>query len=83
MAPHGNCQWIMTNLVQDDRPADGPQGVGCCMRTTVIEKAGQRIGLMGIAEHEWINTFKNLEVDLVYSNYKRTAIEYARKLREE
>ena len=38
---------------------------------------------MGIAEREWANTFKNLEVDLIYSNYKRTATEYAKKLREE
>lgn len=83
MAPEGGCQWIMTNLVQEDRPLDGPQGPGCCIRSTVIEKAGQKIGFMGIAEREWANTFKNLEVDLIYSNYKRTATEYAKKLREE
>ena len=56
----------MTNLVQEDRPIDGPQGPGCCMRSTIIEKAGNRIGFIGVCEKEWVNTFKNLEVDLIY-----------------
>ena len=42
-----------------------------------------KIGIMGIAEREWIDLFKNLEVDIIYQNYKRTASEYARKLRDE
>ena len=36
------------------------------MRTTVVNKAGMKIGLMGIAEREWIALFKNLEVDIIY-----------------
>ena len=82
MKPAGNCQWLMTNLVPEDKPCDGDEGVGCCMRTAIVHKAGLKIGFIGIAEREWINTFKNLEVDLVYSNYKRCATEYAKKLRE-
>ena len=42
-----------------------------------------KIGLIGIAEKEWIGICKNLEVDIVYQNYKRTAIEFIKKLREE
>ena len=42
-----------------------------------------KIGFIGIAESEWCSTFKNLEVDIWYYNYKRTAAEYAKKLREE
>ena len=82
-APEGTCQWIMTNLVQEDRPVDGPEGVGSCMRTAILNKAGLKIGIMGIAEREWIDLFKNLEVGIIYQNYKRTAAEYARKLRDE
>ena len=73
----------MTNLVQEDRPADGPEGVGCVKRTAIVEKAGLKIGFIGIAEREWVSTFKDLEVDVLYQNYKRTAVEYAKKLREE
>jgi len=42
-----------------------------------------KIGFIGIAEREWVSTFKNLEVDVLYQNYKRTATHYAKKLREE
>ena len=56
----------MTNLVQEDRPADGPKGIGVCMRTAILNRAGMKIGLMGIAEREWIALFKNLEVDIIY-----------------
>lgn len=28
----GTCQWIMTNLVPDDKPLDGPESIGICMR---------------------------------------------------
>ena len=52
------------------------------MRTAIINKAGLKIGFIGIAEREWINILQNLEVDLIYTNYKRCATEYAKKLRE-
>ena len=61
-----SCQWIMTNLYQEDRPEDGPDGVGCVKRTAIVEKAGMKIGFLGIAEREWVSTFKNLEVDVLY-----------------
>lgn len=83
MQPHGNCQWVMTNLVPEDKPLDGPEGVGICMRKVILNKAGRKIGFLGIAEHEWVTTFKNLEVDVIYQNYKRCATEYAKRLKEE
>ena len=83
MAPTGNCQWIITNLVQEDRALDGAETVGCCMRTATLHRAGMKIGFIGIAEGEWIALFKNLEVDIIYQNYKRTAVSYIKKLREQ
>mmetsp|Transcript_19808 Transcript_19808/g.26768 ORF Transcript_19808/g.26768 Transcript_19808/m.26768 type:complete len:103 (-) Transcript_19808:1137-1445(-) len=53
------------------------------MRTAVVEKAGMKIGFLGIAEKEWVTMFKDLEVEVIYQNYKRTAVEYAQKLRQE
>ena len=48
-----------------------------------MERAGHKIGFIGIGEKEWVTRFTNLECDLVYQNYKRTATDYAKKLREE
>lgn len=53
------------------------------MRSATVVKAGLKIGLIGIAEKQWIHTLPGIEVDLVYTNYKRTAAEYAKKLREQ
>ena len=53
------------------------------MRTAVLHRAGMKIGFIGIAEGEWIALFKNLEVDLIYQNYKRTAVAYIKQLREQ
>ena len=83
MAPTGNCQWIITNLVQEDREQDGAETVGCCMKTAVLHRAGMKIGFIGLAEGQWTNLFKNLEIDLIYQNYKRTAVAQIKKLREQ
>lgn len=53
------------------------------MRTATVVKAGLKIGLIGIAEKQWIDTLADVEVDLVYTNYKRTATEFAKRLREQ
>lgn len=45
--------------------------------------AGRKIGFIGIIEKDWVVTFKNMDVDLKYLNYKRTATRLAKKLREE
>ena len=72
----------MTNLVPDDKPLDGLEGIGLCLRSCVLERGGKRIGFIGIAEKEWIGILKSLESDIIYQNYKKTAAKYAKKLRE-
>ena len=57
--------------------------MGCCMRTAILHRAGMKIGFIGIAEKEWIDLIMNLEVDLIYQNYKRTAVAYIKQLREQ
>lgn len=78
MAPNGTCQWVMTNLIQEDRPLDGLKSVGCCLRKAIVTKDGMKIGFIGVCEREWVNLFNDLEVDLIYSNYKRTSAEMAK-----
>ena len=53
------------------------------MRTAVVNRAGMKIGFIGIAEREWIDILHDLEHDVVYTNYKRSAAEFAKKLRSE
>ena len=51
MKPLGKCQWVMTNLLTEDQSLDGQESIGCCVRKVIVEKAGRKIGFMGIVEH--------------------------------
>ena len=72
------CQWIVSNLIEKGEPEFG---VGNLPRTCVIERCGFKIGFIGIIEKDWVHTFKNMDVELEYLNYKRTAAELAKKLK--
>ena len=80
MAPEGKCQWIMSNLVEKGQ-ADGDVSFGGLARTATVERCGIKIGFIGIAEKDWTETFKDLEVEVEYLNYKRCAQQMAEKLR--
>ena len=82
MQPHGKCEWIISNLVEKGK-ADAETSIGGLKRWTVVDRCGIKIGIIGIAEKQWIDTFKELEVEIEYINYKRCAEEMARKLRNE
>ena len=82
MEPAGRCQWIMSNLVEKDLP-DAETGVGGLKRWAVVDRCGMKIGIIGIAEKEWVESLKDMEVELQYTNYKRTAQDLAQKLRSE
>ena len=72
----------MSNLVEKDNP-DGETGIGGLKRWTIVDRCGMKIGIIGIAEKEWVESLKDMEVELQYLNYKRTAQELAEKLRSE
>ena len=72
MQPAGKCQWIMSNLVEKGKE-EGETGVGGLKKWAVVERCGMKIGILGIAEKEWVESLKDMEVDLQYLNYKRTA----------
>ena len=82
MHPHSKCEWIISNLVEKGS-ADSDKGVGGLQRWKIVERCGLKIGIIGIAEKAWIETFKELEVELQYLNYKRTAHELSQKLKKE
>ena len=62
---------------------DENKTIGGLKRYTVVDRCGIKIGIIGIAEKQWIDTFKELEVEVEYLNYKRQAEEIAKKLTEE
>ena len=70
----------MTNLVEKGK-AEGEESLGGLKRWAIVERCGMKIGILGIAERDWVDTFKELEVEVEYINYKRCAQEMAAKLR--
>jgi 5'-nucleotidase len=48
-----------------------------------MEIGGQKIGVVGIIEKDWTVTFKNLEAQYEYQNYKRTTAMYVNQLRND
>ena len=87
MAPQGNTQWICTNLSKKGQENDKEKGLGGLPRWTSISKFGGKfkIGFVGIAEREWIDTLdpETFGCETVYENYKRKADEVATMLRKE
>ena len=68
--------------MSEAKDAHSKETVGCCLRSTTLTRAGIKIGFIGIAEREWIDLFKDLEENIIYQNYKRSASEEAKVLRE-
>ncbi|EGD72662.1 hypothetical protein, variant, partial [Salpingoeca rosetta] len=70
--------WVMTNLTDS-------QGVptGTAKKKHVFEKQGVRIGVMGLAEKDWIDTLSDPPEDIQYRDFIETAQEYIKILREE
>ena len=57
-------------------------GLGGFLKYQVIESEGKKIGFVGIIEKDWVVTFKNLECDIDYLNYKRTTAALVQELKE-
>ena len=71
--------WICSNIIEKGEPG---AGIGGLPLTHIEERAGLKIGFIGIAERDWLVTFKNLDRDAEYLNYKRTCAKHAKELRE-
>lgn len=48
--------WIISNIRMNGKPLVG------CLEYTVLGHQGFKIGLMGIAEYEWVETLAQFEV---------------------
>ena len=55
----------MSNLVEAEKP-DEESGIGGLKKWAVVDRCGIKIGVIGIAEKQWVESLKDMEVDLQY-----------------
>ena len=77
--PNGQCEWIMSNL----HKKESGDTLAEMTESYIIEKGPFKIGLIGIAEQEWLDTFNDLEEELVLSDQVETSNRLLKQLREE
>ncbi|KDR81434.1 hypothetical protein GALMADRAFT_239326 [Galerina marginata CBS 339.88] len=73
-----NFPWLLSNIV-DTTTSRVP---GHLHEYRVIEKAGVRIGFIGLVEKEWIATVSSWPPEFVYKPMKETGLELSRILRD-
>jgi 2',3'-cyclic-nucleotide 2'-phosphodiesterase (5'-nucleotidase family) len=60
--PHP-CRWLLSNIIEE---GEEEFGLGGLLKYTTIDRAGKKIGFIGIGEKDWVVTFKNLECEVEY-----------------
>ena len=72
--------WLLANVID---PALGEDvSLGGCKKTLTVESSnGIKIGLIGLAEREWLDTINALPPNLIYKSASKTAIELVPALR--
>ena len=67
----------------ENTPPSELVGAGGLPLWHIVERCGHRIGLIGVIERDWVETFKHLDVELIYMNYKRSSQKLARHLKQD
>lgn len=72
--------WLLANVLD---PALGEDvSLGGCRKTLILESSnGIKVGLIGLAEREWLDTINSLPPNLIYKSASQTAIELLPALR--
>ena len=77
-----NFPWLLANVLDPALGEDIP--LGGCQKTVIIESSnGIKIGLIGLAEREWLETINALPPDLIYKSASETAKQLVPQLRAE
>ena len=72
--------WLLGNVIDPALGEDQP--LGGCQKTVIIESSnGVKVGLIGLAEREWLDTINSLPPNLIYKSASGTAIELVPGLR--
>lgn len=75
-----NCTWLLSNV--KDNLTDEPLAEGQLQH--VIQTKGIKIGLMGLVEHEWIDTLATLDPeDVTFEDYVEKGKELSRTLKNQ
>ncbi|KAL8655825.1 MAG: hypothetical protein Q9226_002889 [Calogaya cf. arnoldii] len=74
--------WLLANVLD---PALGDNvSLGNCEKTKILESSnGIKIGLIGLAEREWLDTINSLPPNLIYKSASETAKALIPSLREQ
>lgn len=74
--------WLLANVLDPALGEDVP--LGGCQKTLVIESSnGIKIGVIGLAEREWLETINALPPNLIYKSASETAKRLVPSLRAE
>ena len=70
-------------MIKRESPEDKLYTAGGLKPFYTTMRCGIKIGFVGMIERDWFETFKDLEVEFEYLNYKRHCALLVQKLREE
>ncbi|KAF7359391.1 Trifunctional nucleotide phosphoesterase protein YfkN [Mycena sanguinolenta] len=71
--------WLLSNIV-DTSTSQVPKGLG---EYQILERAGLRIGIIGLVEKEWIGTVATWPSNFEYRDMKQVGLELSERLRDE
>ncbi|KAI9833759.1 MAG: hypothetical protein M1819_003492 [Sarea resinae] len=78
-----NFPWLLANVLDPGLPTPNAS-LGDCPKTALLTSSnGIKIGLIGLAEREWLDTINSLPPNLIYKSASATAIELVPGLREQ
>ncbi|KAF8906004.1 Metallo-dependent phosphatase-like protein [Gymnopilus junonius] len=73
-----NFPWLLSNII-DTSTSRVPD---CLRKFSIIERAGLRIGFIGLVEKEWIATVSSWPPNFIYKSMKETGLELSKILRD-
>ncbi|KAF8184960.1 Metallo-dependent phosphatase-like protein [Mycena galopus ATCC 62051] len=71
--------WLLSNIV-DTNTSQVPEGLS---EFQILERAGLRIGIIGLVEKEWIDTVATWPANFVYNDMKQVGLKLSERLRGE
>ena len=82
LAKKCNFPWLLANVLDPALGQNVP--LANCEATVMLTSSnGIKVGLIGLAEREWLDTINSLPPDLIYKSASQTAMELVPKLREQ
>ncbi|KAI0241879.1 hypothetical protein L0F63_004273 [Massospora cicadina] len=81
LAKRCNFPWLLSNIAVDEQHPDTP--LAKAKRYLIFQRGGMKIGVIGLAEKEWLLTIPSLPPNYHYRDFEQVGIALSRKLRDE